>query len=272
MSAREHYESGVPCWVESLQSDPAAAIGFYAGLFGWDFAGPGEMPGDPPGRYFVARLRGRDVAGVGSRPPGQDGAAVWGTHISVASAEEAAERAHAAGGSVLVEPFGALPAGRCAVLRDPAGAVFCVWEPGTRHGAQLVNEPSAWAISMLHSSGPDAAAAFYAEVFGWERATMGAGGGVELLRLPGYVGGEPQQPVPRDVVAVMAPDGEGAGSYCSVDFWISDARAAAQRVSELGGRVLAEPSESPRFRTAVLADPAGAAFSVSQLLAGPPAD
>ena len=30
------------------------------------FEGPGQTPGDLPGQYFVARLRGRDVAGVGS--------------------------------------------------------------------------------------------------------------------------------------------------------------------------------------------------------------
>jgi hypothetical protein len=41
-------------------------------------------------------------------------------------------------------------------------------------------------------------------VFGWTTETFDTGGGeVELFRLPGYLGGEPQQPVRRDVVAVM---------------------------------------------------------------------
>ena len=61
MSQRDGYEYGVPCWVDTLQPDPDAAIAFYAGVFGWEFGTPGEMPGDPPGRYLVAQLRGRDV-------------------------------------------------------------------------------------------------------------------------------------------------------------------------------------------------------------------
>src|SRR5881398_350640 len=144
MSQRADYEPGVPCWVDTLQPDPDAAIAFYAGLFGWEFAGPGSMPGNPPGRYFVARLRGRDVAGVGSQPAGDPPAPAWTTYVYVASADDAALAAVDAGGAILVEPFGVLPAGRMAVLADPAGAPFCVWEAGERRGAQLVNEPGAW--------------------------------------------------------------------------------------------------------------------------------
>ena len=71
MSERDDYEPGVPCWIDTLQPDPEAAMAFYAELFGWEPAGPGEMPGDPPGRYFVARLRGRDIGGIGSQPTGE---------------------------------------------------------------------------------------------------------------------------------------------------------------------------------------------------------
>src|SRR3954447_25999363 len=100
MSEREHYPHGVPCWVETLQPDPQAALDFYGPLFGWEFAGPGPMPGDPPGEYFVARVRGRDVAGIGSLPAGGGAAgAAWSTSIRVDSADDAAARATDAGGS-----------------------------------------------------------------------------------------------------------------------------------------------------------------------------
>jgi uncharacterized protein len=84
MSERDGFEPGVPCWVDTLQPDPDAALRFYGGLFGWEFEGPGAMPGDPPGRYFVARLRGRDVAGVASQPAaGAPPEAVWNTYIQL---------------------------------------------------------------------------------------------------------------------------------------------------------------------------------------------
>ncbi len=247
MSERDSYPAGVPCWVDNLVPDPERPVEFYGALFGWDFEGPG------PGDYYVARLRGRDVAGVGEAPPGVSPG--WNTYVSVSSADEVARAA----GRVLVEPFDALPAGRLAALADPGGAVIGVWEPAERHGCQLVNEASAYAMSALHTSDPDVAARYYREVFGWETESFAPG--ISLFRLPGYVGGEPAQPVPRDVVAVMAKD-DGPARW-SVDFWVGDADAVAARAPELGGSVVAAPFDSVPKRQAVLADPDGAVFSVS---------
>jgi uncharacterized protein len=184
----------------------------------------------------------------------------------VSSADAAAAEAQALGGSVLVEPFDAPPAGRMAVIADPSRATLCVWEAGVRHGAQCVNEPSAWAMSALNTPDPERAQEFYGELFGWRADPFDAGLGVEvwLWRLPDYVGGEPQQPVPRDVVAVMTrADGSPAG--WSVDFWISDADAAAAAASQFGGRVIAPPFEEAGFTRTVLADSHGAVFSASQV-------
>jgi uncharacterized protein len=274
MSARHGYQAGVPCWVDSISADAEASMRFYAGVFGWEFTGPGPIPGDPPGEYYVAQLRGRDVAGIGQAPGGpHPPPPAWNTQVSVASADETADRARRAGGRVLAGPFDAPPAGRTAVLADPAGAALCVWEPGERQGAALVNEPSAWAMSTLHTAHPELAKAFYAELFGWRSEAFGPpGSGVELFRLPGYGGGEAEQPVPRDVVAALvalpAGGGGGTGSHWAVDFWIADADAGADAAARLGGTVLAAPHQTPMFVQAVLADPHGAVFTVSQLTLG----
>jgi hypothetical protein len=273
MSRRDQYPPGVPCFVDTLTPDLAAAKRFYGGLFGWEFAGPGPMGGDPPGEYFVARLRGQDVAGIGSQPAGNGSAPppAWNTYVAVRDADQTAARALATGGEVLVEPVDAPPAGRLAVLADPAGAAIAVWEPGARQGAALVNEPSAWAMSLLSTDDPDAATAFYGDLFGWRAEPFDAGPGVELWlwRLPGYVGGEPEQPVARDVVAAMSridPSAAGPAPNWGIDFWIADADAAALAAPALGGTVMAPPFEVAGFRRAVLADPHGAVFSASQLL------
>jgi predicted enzyme related to lactoylglutathione lyase len=267
MSERDDYQPGVPCWIDTLQPDPDGAMAFYAQLFGWEFAGPGDMPGDPAGRYFVARLRGRDVAGVGSPPPGTPPPArAWNTYVHVASADEAARAARSAGGAVLAQPFDAPPAGRVAVLADPAGAVLCAWEPGVRKGAQLVNEPGAWAMSHLTSPDPERAAAFYGAVFGWTTETFGEGpGAVTLFRLPGYVGGEPRQPVSREVVATMSGGDRDAPSHWGINLWDHDVDATTAKAIELGGSAIAPPFDTPMSRMAVLADPYGVAFSISNV-------
>jgi uncharacterized protein len=147
------------------------------------------------------------------------------------------------------------------ILADPAGAVFGVWQPGEHRGAQVVNEPGAWAMSMLSSPDPEAARRFYGAVFGWESDDEFPG--ATMFRLPGYFGGEASQPVPRDVVAVMAP---GEHAAWIPDFWVSDADGTAARAAELGGRTIAPPADNPAGRSAVLADPSGAVFTVSKVI------
>src|SRR4051812_48788928 len=126
MPERDGYIPGVPCWTDTSHPDPEAALGFYSGLFGWEFEN--VMPPDAPGQYFTARLRGGDVAAVSSQP--QSGApATWNTYIWVENADDAAAKVGAAGGKVLTEPFDVMQAGRMGVFSDPEGAVFSVWQP-----------------------------------------------------------------------------------------------------------------------------------------------
>ena len=263
LTERDGYEHGVPCWVEAWQEDPDTAATFYAGVFGW-----GVEKGNPPGtdtRYYVCRLRGSDVAAIRSPPPAGMPPA-WATYVWVDDADAVAASAVKAGGSLVAEPFGSLDGGRMAIVADPAGAVFGVWTPGAHRGAQRINEPSAYAMSFLRTPDPEGAKAFYGAVLGW---TTEAFGPMLLWRLSGYVGGVPEQPVARDVVAVLVRAGDGEAAHWRADFWIADADAAAARATQLGGSVVAGPEDAGPFREAVLADPAGATFSVSQLTAGP---
>jgi predicted enzyme related to lactoylglutathione lyase len=250
MSTRDGYEPGVPCWVDTWRDDRDAAAAFYTQLFGWDAA-----RGDA---YSMFRLRGREVAGLGS--PGPAGAPVaWTTYVWVESADATAAKVREAGGKVVVDPFDSLDGGRMTILEDPAGALFAAWQPGEHRGAQVVNEPGAWAMSLLSTPDPAGATAFYGAVFGWESEDFG---GATMCRLPGYVGGEPQQPVPRDVVAVMTAGEAG----WTPDFWVADADATAAKAAELGGTVIMPPFDTGVGRTAVLADPDGAAFSISKVV------
>src|ERR1700752_1573608 len=113
MPERDRYIPGVPCWIDTTQPDPEAAVAFYSGLFGWEFED--VMPPESPLRYHVARLPGGDVAAVG--PPREDApdTAVWNTYVWVEDATVTAARVHAAGGTVLREPGAVGEAGRMAI-------------------------------------------------------------------------------------------------------------------------------------------------------------
>jgi predicted enzyme related to lactoylglutathione lyase len=265
MSERDTYPPGVPCWVTAIQPNPEAAADFYGELFGWDY--------EDRGGFFVARLRGKDVAAVAPLPRDVDPPppADWITDICVDSADDVAARARSAGGSVLAEPFDG-PAGRVTVIADPAGAVFGASERRLHEGAQLVNEPGAWSMSSLNTRDAGRASEFYGDLFDWTAESLDLGGAeISLFRLEGFVGGEPEQPVPRDVVATMAPIGDEAPADMpanwSVDFWVDDVDAALERVTEAGGSVTAPAFEIPDtpLKQAVVADPRGATFSITEV-------
>ena len=98
------------------------------------------------------------------------------------------------------------------MLEDHAGAALGVLEPGAHRGAQVVNDLGAWAMSVLNTRDVEGSKRFYGTVFGWDTLTFDAGGReLTMWRLPGYVGGVPEQPVPPDVVAAMASGGTGEG-------------------------------------------------------------
>ena len=276
MPDRDGYVAGVPCWVDTTQPDPEAAARFYGGLFGWDLEQ--VMPPDADAKYFMAEIRGRDVAAIGSQPSGAPPQAVWNTYIAVASADEAAATVREAGGQVIAEPFDVMDAGRMALCSDPEGAMFAVWQAGRNIGAEVVNEHGAVVFNGLNTRDVEGAAAFYGAVFGWE---VGAGGAMwmlpgygELLERdnPGWRENIAEAGVPEgfaDVVASINPiatDRSDIPPHWSVTFMVDDADAAAEAAQELGGTVLTPPFDAPWVRMTVLADPAGAGFVASKFV------
>jgi hypothetical protein len=280
MLERDGYLPGVPCWVDTSQPDPEVAIAFYGGLFGWDFED--AMPPGSAGKYFIARLRGGDVAAVGSQPQGAPRRAVWNTYVWVESADAVVSKVIGAGGRVVMNPVDVLDAGRMAVFTDPEGAAFYVWQARQHRGARIVNEPGSLNFNSLNTRDPEGAKSFYGSVFGWE--TLALKGGVEMWRLRGY-GDFLAQSDPElrerqaasgaapegfaDVVATLNPiaeDQPDIPAHWSVTFAVDDADATAHKAAALGGRVLVAPFDAPWVRMTVISDPHGATFTASKFV------
>jgi uncharacterized protein len=278
MLERDGYMPGVPCWIDTSQPDPEAAVAFYSGLFGWDCED--VMPPGSGGKYFIARLHGGDVAAVGAQPEGGPPMAVWNTYIWVTSADEAAGKVKDAGGRVVTEPFDVMDAGRMAVCTDPEGAAFCVWQAKEHKGARIVNEPGSLNFNNLNTRDAEGAKAFYGSVFGWETLGLGNAG---MWRLPGY-GDFLEQDDPglrkrmaeagapegfEDVVAAINPitdDQTDVPAHWSVTFAVDDADATADRAAALGGQVVVPPFDAPWVRMTVITDPQGATFTASKFV------
>lgn len=258
------YEPGTPSWIDVASPDVDAAVTFYEGLFGWQTSEAGEP--EETGGYRMFSQNGKLVAGVmpiqnEGQPP------VWTTYVTVEDADATTEKAKQAGGSVMVEPMDVMTAGRMAVLGDPEGAVFAVWQPGETIGCELVNEPVSLTWNELRTRDPEEAKKFYSEVFGW-----GAG---DFPAMEGYViwfvgAFEPGNGKGGMINITNMPVPDEMPPHWDVAFSVEDADATASKCTELGGTVNMAPFDSPVGRMAALQDPAGAPFTVIKLV--PPED
>lgn len=250
------YEPGTPCWVDIGVPDMEAAVAFYGGLFGWEF----DEPNEETGGYRQARLRGLAVAGFG--PQMNPGPPSWATYVSVADADATQAVIEAAGGQTIVPAMDVLDFGRMGVYADDAGAVVCTWQAGSHPGCQLVNEPGALCWNELTTRAPDAAKAFYPEVFGWTSQDDDMPGGMTYTEW--QLGG-------RTIGGLMAMVGDEwppeVPNHWMVYFGVESTDTACEKVAELGGAVPVAPFDTPAGRIAVVSDAGGAFFSVITLSA-----
>lgn len=264
------YPHGVPCWIDTEQPDLEAARHFYGELLGWSFTD--AMPPGAPGSYLIATLDGQDVAAIG---PG-DASASWNTYVAVDDADASAAAVTAAGGTVLAAPQDAGPGGRMAVCADPEGADFRLWQARRRLGAQRVNVPGAWNFSDVHAHDLARSTEFYGAVFGWTASGFQPGGAVRVMAVPGY--GDHLQATTDPEIRVRqagAPPGfadvigsvvqlQGHGKpHWHVRLTVTDRDASAATAERLGATVLTS-SDNEWNRDAMVRDPQGATFTLSQ--------
>jgi predicted enzyme related to lactoylglutathione lyase len=253
MGERTQYAPGTFCWSELSTTDLEGAKSFYAGLFGWE-AIDNPVPGD--GVYSMQNLGGRPVAAIAPQPQQQRDAgvpALWNSYVSVESADAAAERAKQLGGTVHAPPFDVMDVGRMAVIQDPQGALFMLWQPRAHIGAALVNVPGAFVWNELASPNVEASSAFYGALFGWTITPM------EGSSLGTYLGIKNGDAMNGGIRELSPP---GTPPHWLVYFGVEDVDAALAKVGELGGSTLLGTTDIQIAKIAVVADPQGAALAL----------
>jgi predicted enzyme related to lactoylglutathione lyase len=258
MQETPDYKPGTFCWVELGTSDGAAAKTFYTTLFGWDYD---DKPMGPGMVYTILKLDGKDVGALYQLMPDMVAAGVhphWLSYISVESADDAAAKVKEAGGTVVKEPFDVMTVGRMAVIQDPAGAVFAIWQAGLSKGAQIYNVPNSFCWNELATRDTKKAGDFYSSVFGWERDVQNFG----PMEYTMFKNGDR----PGGGMFAITPDMGELPPHWLTYFAVDDCDAKVQRATELGGQVMKPADDIPGVgRFAILLDPQGAAFAVIKL-------
>ena len=258
-----HHAPGSFCWFELTTTDQPQAIAFYSDLFDWR---PTDFPMGPDEVYTIFRVEGRDTAAVRTMRPAQREQRVppsWLAYISVENADAGARRALASGGTVVAPPFDVRDRGRMAVLADPTGAVFALWEPRNHHGTGIVQANGTGVWLDLNTPDPARAAKFYRDVFGWQ---IVAGKDMSPAKPSDYghivlgsdfIGGIPP--------ASSVPNGTPA--HWLIYFGVADCDKAVRKTEATGGTVLVPTVTMANTRKyAVLTDPQHAPFAVVQSL------
>jgi predicted enzyme related to lactoylglutathione lyase len=253
MGERTKHTPGTFSWTDLNTTDQEAAKTFYTGLFGWEFD---DRPAGDGVIYSMAGIDGKWVGAISPQPQQQRDAGVppaWNSYITVENVDDTAARAQELGATVHAPPFDVMDAGRMAVVQDPQGAWFLLWQAKDHIGAGLVNAPGALSWNELGSPDPEGSAKFYGDLLGWTTEAMEGADPPYLVvkTADGHSNGGIRPPAPP-----------GTPPFWLVYFATDDLDATLAKVTELGGNVLVPATDIGIAKIAVAQDPQGAVFAL----------
>ena len=255
----DKHPPGAFCWIELSTTDQNAAKSFYTSLFGWASQ---DFPMGPNDLYTMFQLEGRDTGAAYTMRPEQRSQGVpahWLIYIAVESADAAASRVPQLGGKLLAPPFDVNDVGRMAVVQDPTGAVFALWQPKTHTGIGIAGVPGTFCVADLMTPDPARATEFYASLFGWRitASEKDPSGYLHIFNRQSFIGGIP----PANFRDPNVPP------HWLAYFLVLNCDETAAKAKELGAKTLLAPMTIEKVgRMAIVADPQGAVFAIFQPL------
>jgi predicted enzyme related to lactoylglutathione lyase len=254
MKVIDRHQPGSFCWIELGTTDQQAAKKFYTALFGWEVnefsIGPGEV-------YSIFRLHNQDAAAAYTLREDQLSQGVpphWMLYVAVQSADEAAKKVGQLGGNVLMAAFDVMDIGRMAVLQDPTGAVFSVWQAKKHKGIGIAGTEGTLCWADLSTPDQQKTGSFYSKLFGWDLDPGQDKSGYLHIKNGGdYIGGIP----PTHHRDPNVPP------HWLLYFEVTSCDRTAAKAKQLGAKFCLEPMTMENVgQMAVLFDAHGAIFAI----------
>lgn len=245
--ATNEHRTGEFVWFDLLVDDPDKAKAFYGKLFGWTF----EPLGD--GDYDTIMHGGRAIGALIQHEPDDDTEPddIWLPSLSVTNVDEAAKRARADGGSIVLQPrnFGAR--GRLAILRDPEGATFAVMRSKAGDPGRQAAGAGDFVWVQLWTRDHEVPVSFYDDVAGWHVGEVLQHDEIEegFFEVDG-----------KEVASVIELPWKNVHPNWLPYVGVDDVEKSIERVKELGGRVLVKGEY-----VAIVQDPEGAAIGIAPI-------
>ena len=255
MTTVQKHAPGSFCWIELATTDQAAAKSFYQSIFGW---APNDMPMGPSEYYTIFRIDGRDAAAGYTLRPDQRAQNVpphWGLYIAVENVDFSAAKAAQLGGNLIVPPFDVMDAGRMAVIQDPTGAYFCIWQAKRNTGIGVAHVHGSLCWGDLSTPDPKRAQDFYGGLLGWQFTLdeKDPSGYIHIKNGEHFIGGIPP-------AAHRQP---GVPPHWLAYFQVDDVDVTANKAQSQGAKLCFPPTSMEGVgRLAIIADPQGAFFAI----------
>lgn len=235
-------------WHELKTPDANAAHAFYAKAIGWK-----SQPWEEDPSYLMFAARRGPIGATSAHAPHPGTAPHWLPYIGTGDIEKTVKQAQEKGGSV-VKSIDSLSSGsRYAVLTDPSGAIFGVYESAEDYGTITPPQDGEHSWHELMTGDYRAAFDFYSSLFGWQKMDehdMGEHGTYIIWGLDGRrMGG-------------MFKSTQGAPNGWLGYVHVKDVHQTARKVKSAGGQVVNGPMEVPGGDWVVqVVDPQGAMFA-----------
>ncbi|HEV2275355.1 MAG TPA: VOC family protein [Acidobacteriaceae bacterium] len=241
-------------WYELMTSDCKAAESFYRSVIGWEIRDSAMANHS----YSILSMGKTMIGGMMKTPEEAKGLKpFWIGYIGVDNLDTYLPRLKEAGGTVHRNPENIPGIGRFAVVSDPHGAAFILFQ-GSAVQTPPAEEPGArghigW--HELYTDNLESAFAFYSGLFGWTKVQaldMGSMGVYQIFATGGAPAGgmmarPPQVPRPSWLYYINVE---------SLD-------AAVERIKQAGGQILYGPQPVPGGSwIAQCLDPQGAPFAI----------
>jgi uncharacterized protein len=239
-------------WFEYVTTDAAKAQGLFGELFGWTTK---TVP-MPDGDYtMIASPGGATIGGYFTPPPDGAKQASWLPYLQVDSAAGIAAKVKELGGTIMRPPSKVGDFATMAIVIDPLGAPFALWQP-TKVEDAPAPAPGHFAWNELASKDPGASVTFYRQVGGFTSSKMDMGemGAYHLLES----GGQPR-------AGIMAQAMPGAAHAWLPYVQVANVDQSAGKAKQLGATVVVPPTDIPNVgRFAIFVDAQGTATGILQ--------
>ena len=240
-------------WFEYLSHDAQKAQGFFGEVFGWKTKG---MPIPTGGEYAMIAVGDETIGGYPPAMPGQPAHAHWISHLQVADARATAEKIKSLGGKVLSPPND-MGLGTHAIVADPLGGVFALWQPAKADGTgDFRGKPGTFCWNELFTEDPAKSVAFYQAIGGFE---------VKAQEMPGMGTYHVLESDGKPRAGILKSPMPGIPQSWMPYVQVESADATHDKAKRLGADVKVPPMDVPGVgRFAIVTDSQGAAIGILQ--------